>query len=131
MQYIKFHEIDENPETNEHLAEILKSIKANGWVGLPLLAVDDQLLNGCHRATACEILEIEPEIYEIDSKYYESGDEDMDEYVSWLWWDVGHSDTQGVLTALEKLNELGLVDDRAVEIMRAEYEHEIEDKRNM
>lgn len=120
-RYNLFHEIDTNPETNKHLAEIIESIKANGWQGLPLLAIGDQLLNGCHRATACEILGIEPEVHQAE--------------IACAWGDSVYTDellqdlfdgfrTDVVLRALKELRAEGLVDQLSVDILQAEWEKE-------
>ena len=88
MKYTPLHHIDTNPETNEHLAEIVESLENNGWKGLPLLVLDLgnelQLLNGCHRYAACEILNIEPEIFiiiadELDADLFDFANANSDE----------------------------------------------------
>lgn len=118
MTYTKWHEIDENPETNAHLAEIVESIKTNGWVGLPLLADEEYLFNGCHRATACEILGIDPQVHNMqitanwDDHYY-------------LLFDLSNARrTDEVLRALKALRALNLVDQLSVDIMQAEDDKE-------
>lgn len=116
MNYIKYHEIDENPETNKHLSEIIESLKVNGWQGLPLLADRDQLLNGCHRYTACEILGIEPVVHQLIIA--ESDDQDYRDY---LIEQLGEANrTDDLYRAIKALHEDGLVDDLAFEIIAAE-----------
>ena len=117
--YTLYHDIDSNPETNEHLAGILESLRANGWVGLPLLAVGDQLLNGCHRATACKILGISPEVHqaEIGATFGDGYD-----YLLLALAEANSSDA--VLQALLGLQAEGLVDDYTVHIMRTECNKE-------
>lgn len=116
----KFHEIDENPETNKHLAEIIESISKNGWVGLPLLADGECLFNGCHRATACEILEIEPKIHQIEITCTWGDSPETDQLLS----DLNGNESGDILQALKGLYDLGFVDKKSVDIMQAEYDHE-------
>mgnify|MGYP001060458819 CR=1 FL=1 len=121
MSYDHLHEIDSNPETNQHLAEIVESIKQNGWVGLPLLADGENLFNGCHRVTACEILSIEPKVHQLEIACA-WGD---DEYTDYLLQNLTDAmDTQSVLNALKDLRDEGMVDQLSVDIMQAEYEKE-------
>ena len=116
MNYQLFHTIDQNPETNNHLAEIMQSIEKNGWQGLPLVAVGDKLLNGCHRATACMLLGTEPTVYDITSSQA-----DDDEYINELWWDLGNANgTDDVVVALSQLVDEGLVEQAVLDIMTAE-----------
>lgn len=119
--YNHFHEIDSDPETNRHLAEIVESIKVNGWQGLPLLADGDNLFNGCHRATACEILDIEPEVHQVEI----SCDWGEDEYCDFLLNSLCDAkDSDDVLRALKALRKEGLVDQMSVDIMQAECDKE-------
>lgn len=120
MNYITFHEIDKNPETNAHLAEIVASLDANGWQGLPLLADGEQLLNGCHRATACEILGIEPEVYQLVIAI--GDDPSYRDYLVSLLADA--FDTESIYNAIRELHDEGLIDDLALAIAKAEYETE-------
>lgn len=122
-----FHEIDSDPETNKHLAEIVESIKANGWQGLPLLAHGRNLLNGCHRATACKILRIKPEVHKVIARRnckFPIGDS---EYSGDLLTDLLENarDAQDVLAVLKAFLAEGLVDKMSVDIMQAEYDQEI------
>lgn len=119
--YNHFHEIDRNPETNKHLAEIVESIKANGWQGLPLLADGEYLFNGCHRATACEILDIAPDVHEMEISCT-WGDDEYSDYLLRNLCDA--HDTGEVLHALKELRAEGLVDQMSVDIMQAEYDKE-------
>jgi ParB-like chromosome segregation protein Spo0J len=115
-----FHEIDTNPETNSKLAEIISSIEANGWQGLPLLAIGDQLYNGCHRYIACEILGVEPEVHQM-----EIAESDDPEYRQYLIDNlVMANDTQELYNAINELHDEGLVDDLAFEIIKNEWESE-------
>ncbi len=112
--YTHRHEIDNNPETNDKLSKIVSRIKSTGWAGLPLLACGDQLLTGCHRATACEILGVEPEVHQAkitanwDDHYYLLSD----------LADASNDDS--ILSALRALLDEGLVDQESVDIMQAE-----------
>lgn len=121
MTYNKFHQIDENTETNDHLTEIVNSIKANGWQGLPLLANGDQLYNGCHRAVACEIIGVEPEVHQIDVKIGRG----ENEYIDMLWEAVDCSADAGDLyRSLCDLLDEDAIDSYSVEIIKAEYDKE-------
>jgi len=114
------HTIDQNPETNTHLAEIMDSIKSNGWQGLPLVAIGEQLLNGCHRATACALLEIDPQVYAIEAPTASD-----DEYINDLWYDLGNpTGTDQILVTLQALYDEGLVERYAIDILSAELTHE-------
>lgn len=118
MDYKKWHEIDENPETNDHLAEIVDSIKINGWQGRPLLAIDDQLLTGCHRYVACQILGTEPEVHQVQMIITPwSGDDLFDEY----WADLLNAkNNESLVSALKNLVEIGGVDKESLKIMKEE-----------
>jgi len=121
MKYQLYHEIDTNPETNKHLAEIIESIKANGWKGLPLLSIGEQLLNGSHRATACEILGIDPVVHEaeIGCTWGDS------EYTDYLLNDLADAkSTDQIMCAIKSLHDEGLIDDLSLEIMEAELDKE-------
>ena len=119
MNYIKYHEIDENPETNKHLAEIIESIDKYGWAGLPLLADGNQLLNGAHRATACKILDIEPEVHQIIIKTAN------DEYEQYLIDQTAEAiDTESLYRAIKNLHNEGLVDDYSLRIIEEEWKKE-------
>ena len=120
-RYNHFHEIDSNPATNKHLAEIVESIQANGWQGLPLLTDGDNLVNGCHRATACEILGIEPEVHEMQISCT-WGDDEYSDYLLNNLSDAPRSDD--VLRALKELRAEGLIDQMSVDIMQAECDKE-------
>lgn len=121
MKYIHFHQIDDNPESNKHLSEIVDSIKANGWRGLPLLANGDNLLNGCHRATACKILGIEPEVHQIELACTWGDDEYADCLLDALC-DARSGDE--VLKAMKDLYAMGYIDKLSVDIMQAECDKE-------
>jgi ParB-like chromosome segregation protein Spo0J len=119
MSYNHFHEINENPKTNKHLAEIVESIKANGWQGPPLLVYGDNLLNGCHRATACEILDIDPEVHDMQISCT-WGDDKYTDYLLNNLCDA--KDAEDILRALKELRSEGLIDQMSVDIMQAEYD---------
>ncbi len=121
MSYDHLHEIDSNPETNQHLAEIVESLEKNGWIGLPLLANGEFLFNGCHRATACEILEIEPEVHQLEIACTWGDDEYTDYLLQKL---VDAMGTREILSALKDLRDEGMVDQMSVDIMQAEYDKE-------
>jgi hypothetical protein len=115
------HTIDRNPATNEHLAEIMGSIATNGWQGLPLLVSGYDLLTGTHRATACAILDVEPEVHQLDL-HCNWGDEDYSDDLLRDLCDAG--DSLALLRALKALRAAGLVDQKSVDIMQAEYDKE-------
>ena len=116
MRYIKYHEIDKNPETNEKLADIITSLKSNGWVGLPLLADGTQLLTGAHRATACDILDIDPVVHQMVIRAAQ------DEYEQFLLDLIADAiDTESLYRAIRNLHDEGMVDDYSLEIIEAEY----------
>jgi len=117
--YIKYHEIDNNPETNIKLKEIVDSLAENGWQGYPLLAIGDQLLTGCHRATACKILDIEPVVHQ--AIIAEAKDEVDQYYIDEL---ADCFDTETLYRAIKALYDEGLVDDYSLEIIAAEYTKE-------
>jgi len=119
MDYLKNHKIDENPDTNSHLAEIIESLRANGWQGRPLLAIGDQLYTGCHRMTACEILGIEPEVHEAEITISWGHEDD------WMLSDLAMAfDTKSVMNAMDQLLESGYIDQESVDLIRAEYAQE-------
>lgn len=121
MKYNLFHEIDENQETNQHLAKIIESISKKGWIGSPLLAIEDRLVNGCHRATACKILGVEPNVHHAQIKCT-WGD---DEYSDYLLENLANAiDTLSVLQALNDLLDANLIDEESVRIMQEEYDKE-------
>ena len=119
MKYQIFHEIDQNPETNNHLREIIESIEKRGWVGDPLIACGDQLLNGCHRATACDILGIEPEVHQvqISCTWGDGYDDLLNDFAD-------ASDSESLLRIMEEMYAEGLIDEYSVEIIRREVEKE-------
>jgi hypothetical protein len=119
--YNHFHEIDSNPKTNKHLAEIIESIKINGWQGLPLLADGENLLNGCHRATACEILGTEPEVHQIKLSCTWGDNDYTDKLLNDL---CDAQDSFALLAVLRELRKKGLVDQMSVDVMQAEYDKE-------
>jgi hypothetical protein len=121
--YNLWHDIDSNPKTNPHLAEIIESIKTHGWQGLPLLASGENLYNGCHRATACEILGIAPEVHELEITCT-WGDDDYTDCLLENLCNACRSDH--VLRALKELRAEGLVDQMSVDIMQAECDKESE-----
>lgn len=118
MTYKKWHEIDDSPETNEYLAEIIDSIKNNGWQGRPILAIDDQLLTGCHRYAACKILGVEPVIHQVQMLITPwSGDDLFDE----LWGDLlDAKNNEALVYALKQLVEIGGADAESLKIMEEE-----------
>lgn len=117
--YKIFHDIDPNPESNSHLAEIIESIRQNGWQGDPLLAIGDQLLTGSHRATACEILGIVPPVHQV-----QIGCTWGDGYDDLLLDLADANDTPSLWRALKALHEEGLLDDYSLELISREYEKE-------
>ena len=52
-------------EDETKLAELVASMQANGWVGAPLVADNDQLLTGSHRYVAAEQAGIEAPVIDI------------------------------------------------------------------
>ena len=116
MNYIKYHEIETDPAKNAHLAKIIESISANGWQGLPLLANGEQLLTGCHRYTACQILDVEPEVHDMVITLNWGDDDDwmLDELV-----DANNNDS--LYSAIKRMHDAGYIDARSLEIIKAEY----------
>ncbi len=116
MRYIPYHEVDKN---SQHYIEIKNSIAENGWVGLPLLAIGEQLVNGSHRFAACQELGIEPLVHEAEITL-NWGDED-----DWLLEDLADAnDTDSIYKAIKLLHECGYIDDMSYGIIDAEYHHE-------
>lgn len=115
--YTKYHEIE--TDNNPHLDEIVASMIADGWVGLPLLADGEQLLNGAHRYTASQIAGIEPQVHQMEITLNWGDDEDylLDAYAM-------ATDTPSMLRALRDMFEAGYVDQYSVEIMSAEADKE-------
>ena len=117
-----FYEIDTDPQTNSHLSEIMKSIKRNAWQGYPLLALDEEnLITGCHRATACELLEIEPDVHQIVLNIFIWDGEEAHSLLEDLWW---AKNTEEMYSAISKLHDGGYIDDFSLEIIRAEFNKE-------
>lgn len=61
MNYATWHEIEDETK----LAQLVESMSANGWVGTPLVADNDQLLTGAHRWVAAEQAGIEAAVVDI------------------------------------------------------------------
>jgi len=115
--YNKPHEIDENPETNEHLNDIVESMNKDGWVGRPLLVDGYQLFSGCHRYTASQIAGIEPKLHQMEVTL-DYGDDD-----DWMLYDLADAyDDQSRYYAIKQLHDAGYIDNKSYEL--AKYEHE-------
>lgn len=61
MTYTTWHEIRDETK----LAALVASMQADGWVGAPLVADNDQLLTGSHRWVAAEMAGIEAPVIDI------------------------------------------------------------------
>lgn len=61
MTYATWHEITDETK----LAELVASMTADGWVGAPLVADGDQLLNGSHRSVAAKLAGVEAPVIDI------------------------------------------------------------------
>ena len=110
-----------NTDNNDHLDGIIDSLRTNGWTGLPLLAINDQLLTGSHRYVACQIAGIAPDIHQcIFSK--PTGDD----YIARLINDLTTvcNDSNDLLYVLQLLRAENAIDDISVMIMLAESEKE-------
>jgi hypothetical protein len=117
-EYEKIHEIDENLETNEHLAKIVESMKQNGWRGRPLLVDGYTLFTGCHRYTASKIAEIEPELHQMEITL-DWGDDD-----DWMLGDlVDANDDHSKYQSIKQLFEAGYVDEKSYELIKYEYDN--------
>jgi ParB-like nuclease domain len=55
LRFFPYHAAFES----EKLAQLVESMKANGWVGAPLVYFDDQLMTGSHRYRAAELAGLE------------------------------------------------------------------------
>jgi hypothetical protein len=109
-----------NVDNNDHLDDIVNSLRTNGWTGLPLLAINDQLLTGSHRYVACQIAGIAPNIHQcIFSK-------PVDNYIVRLIDDLttACNDSNDLLYIMLLLQAESAIDDYSVMIMRAESEKE-------
>ncbi|MGB9755229.1 hypothetical protein [Roseiflexus castenholzii] len=122
MGYIMLHDINEDPNENNHLKEILESISTWGWQGPPLLADGDRLLTGCHRSTACRILGVKPPVHQIAWRV--AWGDDCDDLLSAYADAVEAQDAFLIYRALRALHAEGAIDDESLDIMRAEYEKE-------
>ncbi len=118
---MKFHEIDRNPISNKKLAALIESISNDGWQGLPLLADGEQLLTGCHRATACEILGIEPEVHQLQV-YITWGDDPYGDYLLNNLANAARTDQ--LKEVIQALFDEGWCDEISLQIILAEGEHE-------
>lgn len=61
MNYTTWHEVTDT----DKLESLVASMTVNGWAGAPLVADNDQLLNGSHRWVAAEQAGIEAEVIDI------------------------------------------------------------------
>lgn len=115
MNYQHSHIIDNNPETNEHLANIMDSLSKQGWTGRPILVNGEIALTGCHRLTACEILGIAPKTHDIRITIQWGDDNDylLERFSNAI-------DDDDLLAVMEDLLVENLIDAESVEIMRKE-----------
>jgi len=110
-----------NTDNNDHLNDIIDSLRTNGWMGLPLLAINDQLLTGSHRYCACQITGIIPVIHQcIFSKPID------DDYIARLINDLttACNDSNDLLYIMQLLQADNAIDDLSVIIVQAESEKE-------
>ena len=119
MKIIPLHDVRDA----DKVAAIAADMTANGWRGLPVLVIDTgevvHALTGTHRLAAAEVAGITPETYAIEPGVY-NGDDDIQSA-----WDalMAAGDDDDRLYALEVLCDMDEVDERAVEIMRAETDN--------
>jgi hypothetical protein len=140
-----------NEVDQDKVDSIAMSMMQDGWQGYPLLTIDDIALTGSHRIAAAAEANIEVPTYEVLSlsrddvignrKYWihdypdgyipgceaELTDEakELVEYIDLLASQSG--DDYDRLMVIKALNEAGIVDDYAVEIMQAEYDKSQDD----
>ncbi len=67
MNYTTYHEIEDQSK----VAELVVSMRRNGWLGGPLVADGDQLITGAHRYPAALEAGIEPKVVDIRDIYPE------------------------------------------------------------
>ena len=70
------HDINDDAK----VSELVASMQAKGWVGMPIVIWDDKALTGVHRIAAAEIAEIRPETIDLADVFAEDG-ADFDEAV--------------------------------------------------
>ena len=119
MTYKIWNEV--NPDNNDHLNDIINSLNTNGWTGLPLLAIDDQLLTGSHRYIACQIANINPIIHQCIFN-----NPNNDDYIARLINDLTSicNDSHDLLYIMQLLQSESAIDDYSVMIMQMETEKE-------
>jgi len=110
-----------NVDNNDHLDDIVNSLRINGWIGLPLLAINDQLLTGSHRYYACQITSVAPDIHQCVFT-----NPTNDDYITRLINDLTTvcNDSNDLLYVLQLLQSEKAIDDISVMIMQAESEKE-------
>jgi hypothetical protein len=119
MTYKTWNEIKQ--DNNNHLDNIIDSLHSNGWIGLPLLAINDQLLTGSHRYVACQIAGIAPDIHQCVFT-----NPTGDDYIARLINDLTTvcNDSNDLLYVMLLLRSEKAIDDISVIIMQAESEKE-------
>lgn len=106
----------------DRLNKLDDDMRKRGWVGRPILAIDcgDYLraITGSHRIRAAELAGIDVQICEISQPTFDGEDYET----SSLYDILINGDDDDRLVAMVALHNVGLVDDEALAIMRAEIE---------
>lgn len=77
LGYATIHDVNDDAK----VAELVASMRANGWAGMPIVVWDDKALTGVHRLAACEITGIQPETIDLADVFAEAG-ENFDDAVA-------------------------------------------------
>ena len=115
MKYKSWNTV--NIDDNDHLDDIVNSLRTNGWIGLPLLAINDQLLTGSHRYCACQILGVNPVVHQCVFT-----NPTNDDYITRLINDLTTvcNDSNDLLYVIQLLRAENAIDDYSIMIMQAE-----------
>ncbi len=105
----------------DKLNQLADNMREHGWSGRPILAIDcgDYLraITGSHRIRAAELAGIEVEICEMKQPAFDGADYETGDLYDTM---INGSDDDDRLAAMVALHNVGLVDDEALAIMRAE-----------
>lgn len=105
----------------DKLNQLAGNMREHGWSGRPILAIvcGDylQAITGSHRIAAAELAGIEVEICEIIQPAFDGADYEVSDLYDTM---INGSDDDDRLAAMVALHNVGLVDDEALAIMRAE-----------
>jgi len=94
-------------------------MRKNGWMGRPIVVVDEQAITGTHRLAAAEEADIDAELFEISSPLVGQ----VSEEEQLLWGDLIEArDDFDRLTAAKDLLELDAVDRQLVDLIQAEVD---------